>query len=57
MVSYGTAGLLAPWLTGIIYANAASYAFSFIIGAAACAAGLLMALTMARGADGRASPG
>jgi MFS transporter, OFA family, oxalate/formate antiporter len=57
MVSYGTAGLLAPWLTGIIYANAASYAFSFIIGAAACAAGLLMALTMARSADGRASPG
>jgi MFS transporter, OFA family, oxalate/formate antiporter len=41
MVSYGLAGLLAPWLTGILYVGTGGYAAAFGVGASHVLAALI----------------
>jgi MFS transporter, OFA family, oxalate/formate antiporter len=48
LVSYGVAGLLAPWVTGLSFVNTGSYAVAFLIGAAASVTGAILGLAMVR---------
>lgn len=36
MISYGAAGLLSPWLTGLVFANSGSYDSAIYLGIAMC---------------------
>jgi MFS transporter, OFA family, oxalate/formate antiporter len=46
MMSYGAAGLLAPWLTGIIYVRTGDYSAACAVGITMCVTGMILGITM-----------
>lgn len=47
MFAYGAAGILAPWLTAVLFASSGSYAHALWVGLAMCGLGGLGALSLA----------
>ena len=46
MIAYGTAGLIAPWVSGQFFSATGSYTLSITIGIAMCVAGILLGLSL-----------
>lgn len=48
MISYGLAGLLAPWISGLLFSHFGSYRVPILVGVAMCALSALLGLALRR---------